>query len=121
MKRKITDTAARTLRCPVYKRETFVRDTKVRDTELRGLGMRVSRNVTSFIYESGAGGKSKRVTIGQWPAWSADEARAAAGDAMWSASSCPRSARPPCPASPARAAIEMLGIEQVRPHLFFTL
>ena len=75
MKRKITNTAARTLRCPADKREIFVRD-----TELRGFGMRVSRNVTSFIYESSAGGKSKRVTIGQWPAWSADEARAAAGE-----------------------------------------
>ncbi len=73
MKRKITDTAARTLCCPPDKREIFVRD-----TELRGFGMRVSRNVTSFIYETSVGGKSKRVTIGQWPAWTADEAREAA-------------------------------------------
>ena len=46
MKRRITDTAVRSLRCPADKREIFVRD-----TELRGFGLRVSRNVTSFIYE----------------------------------------------------------------------
>jgi len=70
LKRRITDTAARTIRCPADKREIFIRD-----TELRGFGMRVSRNVTSFIYEARKDGKPKRLTIGQWPAWHADEAR----------------------------------------------
>ncbi len=75
MKRKITDTAVRTIRCPADKREIFVRD-----TELRGFGMRVSRNVTSFIYEARRNGRPQRQTIGQWPAWSADEARERAAD-----------------------------------------
>jgi integrase len=75
MKRKITDTAVRTIRCPADMREIFVRD-----TELRGFGMRVSRNVTSFIYEARRNGRPQRQTIGQWPAWSADEARERAAD-----------------------------------------
>ena len=73
--RKITETAVRTIRCPADKREIFVRD-----TELRGFGLRVSRNVTSFIYEARRNGHPQRQTIGQWPAWSADEARERAAD-----------------------------------------
>lgn len=70
MRRKITDTLARTARCPEDKRDIIVRD-----TELRGFGLRVSRNVSAFIFESA---KVPRRVIGQWPAWNAAQAREAA-------------------------------------------
>ena len=55
MKRRITNTLARNARCPADRREIFIRD-----TELRGFGLRVSRSVTTFIYETSITGKSKR-------------------------------------------------------------
>jgi integrase len=49
------------------------------DDELRGFGLRVTAaNVKSFVLNYSVAGRERRFTIGRWPEWSADAARAEA-------------------------------------------
>jgi integrase len=50
------------------------------DDELRGFGVRVSEaGVKAFVLNYSVAGRERRCTIGRWPEWSADAARAEAG------------------------------------------
>ena len=70
MKRKITDTLAARSRPAKDQRQLLIRD-----TELTGFGLRLGQTGSSYFYEVKRGGKTKRVTIGDVEAWSADDAR----------------------------------------------
>jgi hypothetical protein len=49
------------------------------DDQLRGFGLRVTAaNVNSFVLNYSIAGRERRFTIGRWPEWSADAARAEA-------------------------------------------
>lgn len=46
------------------------------DSEMPGFGLRVGKSARAFIYQRDLpGGRTRRVTIGRWPAWSVDNAR----------------------------------------------
>jgi len=50
------------------------------DDELRGFGLRVTAaGVKAFILNYSVAGRERRVTIGRWPEWSAEAARARSG------------------------------------------
>ena len=70
MKRRITDTLASRERCAKDQRQKLVRD-----TELTGFGLRVGQTSSAFFYEIKRDGKTKRVTLGDAEAWSAEDAR----------------------------------------------
>src|SRR5690606_28094723 len=49
------------------------------DSELAGFGLRVGRTARAFIYQRDLpGGRTRRMTIGRYPVWSVDKARARA-------------------------------------------
>ncbi len=45
------------------------------DDKQKGLGLRVTAHSKAFVFERRFRGKSRRLTIGQWPSWSVDMAR----------------------------------------------
>jgi|HubBroStandDraft_6_1064221.scaffolds.fasta_scaffold543022_3 hypothetical protein len=47
------------------------------DDQFRGFGLRVTAaNVKSFVLNYSVAGRERRFTLGRWPEWSADAARA---------------------------------------------
>jgi len=72
MRKHITDALVERMRLPEGKRQIFVRDIKQ-----KGLGIRVTKDITSFIYETRETG---RRTLGRWPNIGTAEARQAAYD-----------------------------------------
>lgn len=74
MARKLADRTVKALKKP----DTNYQITY--DTKLRGFGVRVTKSgVKSFILNYVAGGRERRFTIGQYPQWGAEAARAEAG------------------------------------------